>query len=76
VTPATGYQRPVLIEDTDVLGQVKSNRMTFIKSIRHKTPGEKTTVIKIDRKLRLWPWIIVASIITAYLVYILWLKDQ
>jgi hypothetical protein len=68
---------PIIIEDKDVLGQVKSNRMSFINSLKHRpSKAKKMTGIKIDKKLRLWPWILVAIIISGYLIYILWLKDQ
>jgi hypothetical protein len=68
---------PVIIEDTDVLGQVKSNRMGFIKSIKDlPSKARKLTVIKIDKKLLLWPWLLGITLLCGYLIYILWLKDQ
>jgi hypothetical protein len=68
---------PVILEDKDVLGQVKSNRMRFIDSIKHApSKVKRITEMKIGKNVRVWPWILVSIFLSGYLTYILWLKDQ
>jgi hypothetical protein len=76
-SPGFPGSEPVIIEDKDVLGQVKSNRMSLIKSIKDlPSKARKMTEIKIGKKLRLWPWILGIMVLSGCLFYILWLKDQ